>query len=197
MRNFLRTAIIALPLLVPTIGWNARPELLLLAPESKLWVEGGSSIKNWSCKAGEVIAIVEGAPNAVSQVAAGEKGVRTVKVTVPSEKMDCGNGTMNDHMKKALKVSDNPTIEFKLTGYDVARGAEGVTGTLNGTLTLGGVSKPVSIPATGKAEAGALHVDGSYEFNMTDFDLKPPTLMFGRIKVREVVTVKFALLLKS
>ncbi len=197
MRNFLRTAIIALPLLVPTLGWSVSPELLSLQPESKLWVEGGSTIKAWSCKAVDVNAVVDGAPNAVAQVAAGEKGIRAVKVSVASEKLDCGNGTMNDHMKKALKVSDNPAIEFKLASYDIARGTDGVTGTLNGTLTLGGVTKTIAIPATGKSEAGALRVDGTYELKMTDYSLTPPSLMFGRIKVRDQVTVKFDLLLKN
>ena len=42
-----------------------------------------------------------------------------------------------------------------------------------------------------------LRVTGSYDLNMTEYGLKPPTLMFGRIKVGETVTVKFDLLLKS
>jgi hypothetical protein len=32
---------------------------------------------------------------------------------------------------------------------------------------------------------------------MRDYDLKPPTLMFGRIKVHDKVTVGFDLLLKN
>jgi hypothetical protein len=32
---------------------------------------------------------------------------------------------------------------------------------------------------------------------MTEYGLKPPTLMFGRIKVGETVKVKYDLLLKS
>ena len=32
---------------------------------------------------------------------------------------------------------------------------------------------------------------------MSDFDLTPPSLMFGRIKVRDDLTVKFDVLLKS
>lgn len=197
MRQFLRTAIIALPLLIPSLGWSTSPEVLSLQPESKLWVEGGSSLKSWSCKAGIVTAEIDGGPNAVAKVVAAEKGVRSVKVTVPADKMDCGNGTMNDHMKKALKVSEIPTIEFKLSSYDIANSPEGVAGTLNGTLTLGGVTKPVAIPATAKSESGALRVGGSYELDMTQYDIKPPKLMFGRIKVRDVVTVKFDLLLKN
>jgi polyisoprenoid-binding protein YceI len=189
--------VLALSVALPLIAWTSSRELLTLQPESRLWVEGTSSIRSFTCKAGELSAVIEAAPNAVAQVAAGEKGVRTVKVTVPAEKLDCGNGTMNDHMRKALKIADNPTIEFKLSGYDVSKGTEGSTGTLNGTLSLGGVQKHISIPAEGKSEGGALHVTGAYELKMTDYDLTPPSLMFGRIKVREAVNVKFDLLLKS
>lgn len=195
----LRTAIAALPLLfLPTLGWAIAPELLVLQPQSKLWVEGSSSIKSWSCKSGDVNAVVEAASaNAVSQLLIGDKAVKAVDVTLTGEKLECGNGTMNDHMKEALKVKEFPVIEFKMASYDVTRGADGISGTLNGTLTLGGVKKPIAVAAVGTSESGALHVVGSYDLKMTEYDLKPPTLMFGRIKVGEAVTVKFDLVLKS
>ena len=199
MRHFLRIATLALPLmLLPTLGWTRAPELLSLQPQSKLWVEGTSSIKSWSCKAGDLNAVVEASTaSAVSQVLTGDKAVKTVDVTLQSDKLDCGNGTMNDHMKKALKVGDFPTIEFKVATYDLAKTSDGVSGTLNGTLTLGGVKKPIAVAATGSNDGGALHVIGSHELKMTDYDLKPPTLMFGRIKVGDAVTVKFDLFLKN
>ena len=198
MRNFMRTAILALPLFIPTVGWTRAGELLSLQPESKLWVEGKSSIKDWSCKATDVNAVVEAASaNAVPQLLTGDKAVKTVNVTLSSEKMDCGNGTMNEHMRKALKTSEFSAINFHLNSYDLARKPEGVSGTMTGVLTLGGVKKPVTIEATGTDEKGALHVLGSYDLKMTDYDLTPPSLMFGRIKVRELVTVKFDLLLKN
>jgi polyisoprenoid-binding protein YceI len=198
MRHSLRSAIIALPLLLPLGGWTSGSELLSLQPQSRLWVEGGSTIRAWTCKAADVSASVEASgTNAVAQLFAGEKVVKTVDVTLSSEKLDCGGGTMNDHMKKALKVGDFPTIAFRLATYDLKHGADGISGTLIGTLTLGGVKKSISIPATGTTENGALHVIGSYELKMTDYDLTPPSLMFGRIKVRDDVTVKFDLMLKS
>ena len=198
MRLSLRSAIIALPLLLPLGGWTSGSELLSLQPQSRLWVEGGSTIRAWTCKAADVSASVEASgTNAVAQLFAGEKVVKTVDVTLSSEKLDCGGGTMNDHMKKALKVGDFPTIAFRLATYDLKHGADGISGTLIGTLTLGGVKKSISIPATGTTENGALHVIGSYELKMTDYDLTPPSLMFGRIKVRDDVTVKFDLMLKS
>src|SRR3954469_4230060 len=150
MRKMIRYAIAALPLLIPVAGWTTIGEQLNLQPTSKLWVEGGSTIKAWSCKADDVNATVEAAgANAVTQTLAGEKAIKTVDVALTVEKMDCGSGTMNDHMRNALKAKDFQSISFHLNSYDVARNTDGVAGTLNGTLTLGGVKKAIAIPATG------------------------------------------------
>ena len=197
-RRTLRIAIPALAIAVtlPVLAWTSVFERLTLQPESRLWVEGTSSIKSFSCKATDVDAMVDGAPNAIAQVTAGEKGVNTVRVRVEAAKLECGNGTMNDHMRKALKADVNPVIDFELASYDVNRTGDGVTGTLTGTLSLGGVQKPISIAAVGKSEGDALRVTGAYPLTMTDYGLKPPSLMFGRIKVGQTVTVKFDLLLK-
>ena len=189
--------ILALSALLPALAWTSVFERLTLQPESKLWVDGSSTMRSWTCKATDVDAIVDAAPNAVALVSAGEKGVTAVHVRVETAKLECGNGTMNEHLRKALKADANPVIDFKVGSYDVSRAVDGVAGTLTGTLTLGGVQKSIAIPAVGKAEGAALRVTGSYPLNMKDYDLKPPTLMFGRIKVGENVTVKFDLLLKS
>ena len=199
MKTQLRSTLLALAILVPASGaWTVANEQLLLQPQSRLWIDGTSTIRSFTCKAGEVNALVEvNGANAIPSLLTGEKGVKAVQVTVPAEKMDCGNGKMNDHMRNALKVTENPTITFSLTNYDVTKNADGISGTINGTLDLGGVKKPISLQATGANEGGMLHVNGVYELKMTDYGLKPPTLMFGRIKVGETVKVGFDLLLKS
>jgi polyisoprenoid-binding protein YceI len=199
MRTNIKTTVLALAILVPISGaWTLANEQLVLQPQSRLWIDGTSTIRSFTCRAGEVNAVVEvNGANAIPGLLIGEKGVKAVQVTVPAEKMDCGNGKMNDHMRNALKVTENPTITFNLTNYDVTKNADGISGTINGTLDLGGVKKPVSLQATGAPEGGMLHVNGVYELRMTDYGLKPPSLMFGRIKVGETVKVGFDLLLKS
>jgi len=199
MRTHVKSTLFALAILVPASGaWSLANELLVLQPQSRLWIEGTSTIRSFSCKASEVNAAVEtNGPNAIPTLLTGDKGVKAVRVTVPAERMDCGNGTMNEHMRKALKVAENPTITFTLKSYDVTTTADGIAGTINGTLDLGGVSKSISLEANGKPEGGMLHVEGAYDLRMTDYGLKPPSLMFGRIKVGETVKVNFDLLLKS
>jgi hypothetical protein len=170
-----------------------------LAPQSRLWVEGTSTVRSWTCKATTLDATIEAASaNAVEAIVAGEKAIRTVDVKIPVEKLDCANGTMNEHMKKALKAKENPVIAFKVTSYDVAKSATGVAGTLNGQLTLSGTTKPIAVKATGIAGPdGTLHVVGTHEFQMTEFGVKPPTLMLGTMKVGDKVKVSFDLFVKN
>lgn len=199
MKVQFRSTLLALAIVIPASGaWTAANEMLVLQPQSRLWIDGTSSIRSFSCKAGEVNAVVEATgPNVIPQLLTGDKGVKTVRVTVPAELLDCGNGTMNEHMRKAIKLSEHKSIEFRLADYDIAKNADGVAGTINGTLLLGGVTKPVTLKAEGRPVGGMLHVTGSYDLDMTEYGLKPPTLMFGRIKVGKTVKVNYDLLLKS
>ena len=190
--------LLAAGLAASTGAWRLYTEQLALQPQSKVWVEGTSTVRSFTCQASEVKATVDASgANAVARVMTGDKAVQAVNVVVASEKLDCGNGTMNEHMRKAIKTAEAPTIAFRVTSYELAREANGVRGTLTGTLSLGGETKTITVPATGAMSDGALHVTGAYPLAMSDYSLKAPSLMFGRIKVRDTVTVKFDLLLKS
>ena len=199
MRRHTRNATLALLCLAPAaIAWTGAAYQLNLAPTSRLWIEGTSTVRSFTCKATAFEAAVETTtPTAAAAVMAGEKAVKSVEVKVPATKLECGNGTMNEHMLKALKAKDNPVIEFKVASYEMAKADGGMRGQLTGTLTLGGVTKPVTVTALGSEEAGTLHVTGSHEVLMTQFGLKPPSLMMGTMKVNERVKVNFDLLLKS
>jgi polyisoprenoid-binding protein YceI len=71
-------------------------------------------------------------------------------------------------------------------------------GQLTGTLSIGGVQKTVTITATGtEGTNGTLHVVGTHEVDMKAFQLKPPSLMMGTMKVDPRVKVSFDLFLKG
>lgn len=199
MRNTLRN-VAALGMLVPAvIAWTSLGSNLTLQPDSRLWIEGTSTVRSFSCKASTFDALVTTTQDAaVGAVLAGEKAVDAVTVTVPAAKLDCGNGTMNSHMLKALKATDNPEITFRMQSYDLAPAGAGMAGTLRGELTLGGVTKPIVVDAVA-ADGGdaTLLVTGRHVLKMTDYGLKPPSLMLGTMKVGDAVTVGFELRLKN
>ena len=200
MRSNTTRAARRLALLIPAaVAFSYGPAAMELTPDSRLWVDGTSTVRSWSCKATQLDATIESSgPGSVASTLLGEKTVKAVDVKVPVAKLDCGNGTMNEHMRKALKAKDAPVIAFTVTSYDVAKGGAGVSGTLNGQLTIGGTTKPVAVKAVGEAGPnGTLHVTGMHEFPMTDFSIKPPTLMLGTMKVGDKVKVSFDLFLKN
>jgi polyisoprenoid-binding protein YceI len=82
--------------------------------------------------------------------------------------------------------------------YDVIPGGatEGSV-KLKGNLTIAGQEKPVTIDASLALDAGgALRVKGSKEILMSEFGVRPPTLMMGTLKVRDRVVVNFDVVLK-
>ena len=197
MRLPLPHAFVAAAMVLAPIRFSS--DDLVAQPQSRIWVEGTSTIKAFQCTVPSfTISVKSAGTDAVSAVLAGQKGVRTVELSVPAAKIECGNGTMNEHMRTALKADESPTIKFSLSSYDVTKAGTGSTGTMRGSLALGGAEHPIDIAATATdAGNGAMRIVGGYEVALSAFDLKRPSLMFGRIKVGDKVQVKFDFVLKS
>ena len=193
----LRT-LLAVGLVPVAVALTPAPATLDVQPGSRLWISGNSTVRSFECSATTFATDIQAAPGAVSALAGGEKVVTGVEVRVAAERLDCRNGTMNEHMLKALKAKANPTIVFRLGSYELVPQDGGLRITMEGRLTLGGVEKPVTIVTTAKDEGeGALRVTGLHEIRMTEWGLKPPTLMLGTMKVDERIKVGFDLLLKD
>jgi polyisoprenoid-binding protein YceI len=166
---------------------------------SRLWVKGTSSVRAWECQAPVFTTHIAGnGEDALGRVLAGEKAIDSVTVSIPSATLDCRNGTMTGHMKKAIKVAEFDSITFAVKTYTLAAADSGMIVTLDGSLTLGGVTKDVTITATAKAgPEGMVQLTGKHELSMKDYGLKAPSLMLGTMKVHDKVTVGFDLLLKN
>jgi len=168
---------------------------LTLKPQSQLWVSGTSTVRSFKCQAGTLDAAVAATgARAVSAVLAGEKAVRAAELKIPAKALDCRNGTMNEHMLKALKADAHPTIGFTISSYEVAKADTSLRGTATGELTLGGVTRTITVAARLTEDPdGTLRIAGTHELNMKEYGLKPPTLMMGTMRVNEKVTVGFDL----
>jgi polyisoprenoid-binding protein YceI len=198
MRTSTRNAALLLALVPAAVAFRAATTTMTLEPKSRMWIAGTSTVRAFTCEAPDFDAAIEAAaPGAVKALLEGQKPVQTAKLTVSAAKMDCGNGTMNGHMAKALKSGEFPTITFVLNGYAPAKAGAGIAGTIDGQLTLGGTTKPITLKAAGKEVDGALQLTGTYDLDMTGFGIKPPSLMMGTMKVGKVAKVNFDLLIKG
>ena len=180
-------------------AWARGQIALSLTPTSALSFTGTSTVKDWKCSAPVLQAVVDAAgADAAAKILAGEKAVRTVTLTIAAAKLDCKNGTMNGHMRKALNATAQPNIIFTLSSYDLSGAPAARTGVLLGTLSINGTAQAISLIATFEdAGNGALRVKGDHKLMMTKYGVKPPTLMLGTIKVGDEVSVSFDLVLKA
>ncbi|SMO46736.1 YceI family protein [Fodinibius sediminis] len=167
-----------------------------LLEKSTMQVDGTSTIHDWTADAEEIDITNFNFDAAALSSDAENSPVTSLSLRVPVEKLESGKGRMNGKMYDALKKDDHPNITFELSSAELNGSSSGSTFTLNtsGTLTIAGVSKEINFPVEGSVvEDGTYKFTGSYELNMEDYDVDPPSAMFGTIKSGEMVTISFEL----
>jgi polyisoprenoid-binding protein YceI len=154
---------------------------------SRVWVSGTSTVRSWRCESTQVSGSAQAAGTELTQVA-GSAG----EITIPLSSLDCRNGTMNGHMRNALKAAQNPTLRFRATSVAVT--SEGAV-RMTGPLTIAGQAREVTITGTAARENGRLRVTGTRQIDMTEYGVTPPRLMAGTMRVNPTVTVGFDVVL--
>ena len=191
-----RVATIALLTLIAGVA-RAQDTRVPVNPDSKLWIDGTSNLHGWSCKATALDAAIDLDAALAAQIAtAPPKALKRVQVKVPVKSLKCGHGAMDDNLYKALKADQSPEISYILATFEAAPGEAKDTFTLHtvGTLMVAGTEKKIEmdVVATRLAD-GSVTAKGLVPIKMTDFGIKPPTAIFGRLKTGDEVKVNFEL----
>lgn len=183
---------------VPASAQTGRPVRLVLAPESRLWLEGTSNVHDWRCRATVAEAQIELSADEDEAGGVIPREVTSVLVRVPVNGIRCGNGTMDQNLRRALRADQNPTIEFRASRLStVSTGPEPgtVQGSIVGELRLAGAGGDVEVSVQGHEDGPAtLRISGSAPVLMSAFGVRPPTAMLGLLRTGDRVVVRFDLL---
>lgn len=163
-------------------------------PESKLWLEGTSTLHDFTIKAKEMTSslIIQELPDS-----SGFK-VSSLQLIIPVKKLDSEKESMNENMQEAMEAEDNPNIIFNLTTvpYVSFNNSDSVRITANGSLTIAGVKKIINLGVDViKKDKNKFEFKGERKLLMTDYKIDPPTMFLGTIKTGNEITVKFDLIL--
>jgi hypothetical protein len=175
---------------------------VIVGPGASLELDGDSTLHRYSAKALGMEAAVGIDPAHVvtaaqaSDLEALIRGhvIKTFHLIVPVDKLSSGEKALDDNMRKALKAGQHKDIRFQMDSYDVMAspaGGAALSMTLHGRLSLAGVERKVDVLATGVRVKDGVRISGSKDLLMTDYQIKPPTMMLGAIKTKNLITVKF------
>jgi polyisoprenoid-binding protein YceI len=104
---------------------------------------------------------------------------------------------MNQDLQAFLKVKEHPSASIRLIKVDISgdqimnKPRQEAISLME--ITLAGITKRYQIPVTITNDGGEYGFSGSLELNICDFDLEPPVVMMGLIRVKEEVKVDFKL----
>ena len=176
MKNLLFTLFV-----VFGINLGLSQENYTLSSESVLTVDGSSTLHDWTVTANTC----NGSLNIDAQVfkdISFEAEVISIKST--------RGATMDKKTHNALKKEEHPKVMF--SAEDVTF-SEGDNQSISGKLNVAGVEKDVVLVASIKNSAGNIQLTGNYKITLQDYNMEPPTAMFGSIVVGDDVTVNFDL----
>ena len=109
----------------------------------------------------------------------------TGTVAVGLRSLASDNAKRDEHMQEALASEQFP--EARYTFGSVRKNAKGYA--IDGSLTLHGVTKPLTLQATFEDDGPKLLMHGTGSLLMSDFGIVPPTLLF--LTVRDQVDIRF------
>ena len=105
----------------------------------------------------------------------------------------------NSMHNEVLESAKHPKISFKSASVSNLKhiGGENYSFTLNGDLTLHGMTKRIAFPVSLTINAAQLRAEGKYTLRQTDFGIKPYSAAGGTIKVKNEITVNFNIVAKA
>ncbi|GAA5522672.1 YceI family protein [Aliifodinibius salicampi] len=173
----------------------AQSNSVTLLEKSTMQIDGTSNVHDWTADVEQLNFDISLDQSAVEGESL-QNPVTALSLTIPVEGLESGKGRMNGKMYDALKKDKNPTITFKMSSSELAKTTSDTGFMLNtsGTLTVAGTSNEISFPVEGTIQDdGTFKFTGSYEIDMNDYNVDPPTAMFGAVRSGEMVTINFEL----
>lgn len=168
-----------------------------ILPESRVYIQGTSNVNHFTCDCSNEFEVRH---YKVFQNAPSQLIFVDTKLYLPVSLFDCKNRKMDRDLQKALKAEQYPTVDLELTNLHINQTNlnllhdQWAMATAKVNITLAGVTKTQFVKVKVKrADSATLQIDGTKSLRMTDFEITPPEVLFGMIKVNDLITLHFDL----
>lgn len=178
--------IFTLSLILIFASWAANAQATYqITDASKMVIKGTSSLHDWESD----VTKLQG--QAEVRLQGQQPSFQNLNLTVPVKSIKSGKSSMDKNTYEALEEDQHPTIQFSLNEIEsISNGKIKATG----DLTIAGQTKPVTLNADYQLQGqDQISLQGSYALRMTEYDIDPPTAVFGTIKTGDEITIDYNL----
>lgn len=162
-----------------------------IGEQSKLIIKGTSNVKDFTCNYDQ--SLKADTLQFKTEFEEEKISVAGNALNLYTQEFDCGNRGINRDFKSTLKSKTFPQIELKLNELIFSNGNI-LPDSAQVDILIAGVSKSYMIPLHEiNRNKDTIIVKGTTMLSMYDFELKPPSPMFGLIKVNDELEISFQL----
>jgi polyisoprenoid-binding protein YceI len=123
-------------------------------------------------------------------VGADSVGAVRGSVEAPVKSLKTGNDRRDRDLNKSMESDKFPNMRFELTAVSaVVRAPDSTTASLQGNMTLHGVTRAVTLPAVVYFGAQDVRVRSDFPLNLKDYKIGGLTKMLGVLKMEELIEV--------
>ena len=182
--------VIALSLVMGFVLTSAMAQPVFQSNGVTISLTGTSTLHDWEMKG------AQGSGQAAIDVDATGKlnGISKLNFSIPSVSLKSEHTMMDKNTYKALNSEKFPNISFTLSSATVTSlGNNNYQFNCVGKLTIAGFTRETDLVATGHFNPAdnSITVTGVKKMKMTDYNVKPPTVMMGTIKTGNDISIAY------
>lgn len=180
-------------LLLATGSVFAQDITLTSSESSSMIIDGDSNVHDWEAEVTEVngTLVLQNIESVTAENLTPES-FKSLSLTIPVEGIDAGSGGLRKNIHKNMEKDDFPNVTFELNNVtDISNQNGSLLITANGVITAVGNDYNAEMQVTANVQDGNIQFTGEQQLLMTDFGIDPPTAVFGTIRSKDEVLMKF------
>lgn len=138
-----------------------------------LTISGTSTLHDWTMTSSEIscsaVLVIDGGGNPAK--------VESAAFSLPAESLKSGKTAMDKNAYRSLKTDKHKSIMFQLTSARI----NGNSISCTGNLTVAGTTRQVEVQVPVEIRNGQPHFRFSHKIRMSDYQVEPPSFMFGTV----------------
>ncbi len=189
MKSFFTILVISCFALSFTFYHEIKPTQYIIDNTSSVTIKGTSNLHDW-------IADVNDLSGNANFTFSNNRliNIRNCKISFDPKSIKSKRGaTMDKNIYKALNVDTYSTIDYHMKSIQAIKNTrDGFTATMEGDLTVAGITKNISVDFSGKKMSnGKFEISGSKDMKMSTFNVKPPSALMGALQTDDNITIEF------